>query len=112
MKYSLDKYKFINHSNREVIAISTYAGKTVRGVAKLTPGDTFDEEAGKKLAAARCNEKVARKRLARAATKIKEAERAYQKEIAWYNRMVDYYNDSHQAVEEAANMVKELETTM
>ena len=112
MKYSLDKYKFFNHSNREVIAVSTYAGKSVRGVAKLTPGDNFDEEAGKKLAAARCNEKIARKRLARATAKIKEAEKAYQKEIAWYNRMVDYYNDSYQAVEEAAALVKELETTM
>ena len=112
MKYSLDKYKFVNHSNREVIAISTYAGKTVRGVAKLTPGDTFDETTGKELAAARCNEKIARKRLARAAKKIKEAERAYQKEIAWYNRMVDYYNDSAQAVKDAQNEVARLEATM
>ena len=112
MKYSLEKYRFFNRSNREVIAVSTYAGKPVRGVAKLTPGDNFDEEAGKKLAAARCNEKIARKRLARATAKIKEAEKAYQKEIAWYNRMVDYYNDSFEAVEEAVKMVKELEAKM
>ena len=112
MKYSLEKYRFFNRSNREVIAVSTYAGKPVRGVAKLTPGDTFNEEAGKKLAAARCNEKIARKRFARATAKIKEAKASYEKEIAWYNRMVDYYNDSAAAVEEAVKMVKELEENM
>ena len=74
MRFSLDKYKFITHDN-EVIAISTYAGKTVRGIAKLHPQDTFNLENGKKLAAARCNEKIAAKRFARAVKKIKEAER-------------------------------------
>ena len=117
MKYSLDKYKYFiakteDGTPYQVVAVSTYAGKIVRGVSKLTPGDEFDEVKGKKLAAARCNEKIARKRLARATAKIKEAEKAYQKEIAWYNRMVDYYNDSFEAVEEAVKMVKELEENM
>ena len=112
MKYSLDKYKFINHSNREVIAISTYAGKTVRGVAKLTPGDTFNEENGKKLATARCNEKISKKRFKRALKKVQEAQAAYIKEATWYNRMVDYYNDSIAAMEEASAEVKALEENM
>ena len=107
MRFSLDKYKFITHDN-EVIAISTYAGKTVRGVAKLHPQDIFNLENGKKLAAARCNEKIAAKRFARAVKKIKEAEKAYQKEIAWYNRMVDYYEDALAAKELAEKEVAEL----
>ena len=111
MRFSLDKYRFITHDN-EVIAISTYAGKTVRGVAKLHPQDTFNLENGKKLAAARCNEKIAAKRFARAVKKIKEAEKAYQKEIAWYNRMVDYYNDSATALNEAKEEVKTLVENM
>lgn len=64
-KFSPDKYRYIVNGNT-VIAISTYAGKTVKGVAKCDPEDTFDLEKGKKLAAARCNEKVCRKRLRRA----------------------------------------------
>ena len=112
MKYSLDKYRFFNHNDKEIIAVSTYAGKTVRGVAKLTPGDTFNEENGKKLAAARCNEKIAKKRFKRALKKVQEAQAAYIKEATWYNRMVDYYNDSVEAVEEAVAEVKALEENM
>lgn len=58
---------------KKVIAVSTFAGKTVRGVAKCHPNDSFDEEFGKKLAVARCNLKVAQKRQARADCKVREA---------------------------------------
>lgn len=58
-------YKYIV-TNNKVIALSSYAGKTVRGVAKCHPNDVFDEEFGKKLAAARCNLKIAEKRHLRA----------------------------------------------
>lgn len=54
-------YKYIV-TNDKVIALSSYAGRTVRGIAKCHPNDTFDVEYGKKLAAARCNEKIAIKR--------------------------------------------------
>jgi len=65
VKQMYNNYKYIETPNK-VIALSTYAGKTVRGVAKCHPNDTFDVEFGHKLAAARCNAKIARKRLARA----------------------------------------------
>ena len=55
-------YRYFIAGNK-VIAVSTYAGKTVRGIAICSPEDKFDIEFGKKLAAARCNEKVAEKRL-------------------------------------------------
>ena len=117
MKFSLDKYKYfiarrVDGTPYQVVAVSTYAGKTVRGVAKLTPGDTFSEEDGKKLAAARCNEKIAKKRLARSIKKMEEAHASYEKELAWYERMKDYYCDSADALREAKSYVKELENNM
>jgi hypothetical protein len=65
-------YTYYIHGN-EVIAVSTYAGKIVRGIAKCNPVDEFDVERGKVLAAARCNLKVAKKRRTRAAKKYQEA---------------------------------------
>ena len=58
MEYSLSKYKYAQTGNK-VIAISTYAGRTVRAVAKADPRDASSLEDGKKLAAARCNAKIA-----------------------------------------------------
>ena len=62
-----DRYNYVVvPEKKKVIAYSTYAGQSVRGVAKCAPDDEFDVEFGKKLAAARCDVKVARKRLKRA----------------------------------------------
>ena len=55
------RYKYYTNNKDVVVAVSSYAGKTVRGVAKCDPRDTFDIEKGKELAAARCNEKIAYK---------------------------------------------------
>ena len=38
--YPIEKYKFYTNGSR-VIAVSSYAGKTVRGVAVCHAGDTF-----------------------------------------------------------------------
>lgn len=110
MKYSLDRYKYYSHNN-EVIAVSSFAGRTVRGTAKCNPNDEFDVQKGKELAAARCNEKVARKRLKRAAEKYKEAAKVADDAIAWYDRMKEYYMDSVDAYDEAnAELIKLAET--
>ena len=55
-------YHHVIHNNK-VISMSTYGGQPVRGVAKCHPDDTMDVEFGKKLADARCNRKVSRRRL-------------------------------------------------
>lgn len=71
--YPFEKYKFyVNEKERTVYAISTYASKTVRGVSKCAPEDTFDIEYGKRLAAARCNLKVAAKRVSKSEANCKE----------------------------------------
>lgn len=59
------KYK-IDEEKRTVVAMSTFAGKTVTGVARCAPSDKFDIETGRKIAAARCSVKIAEKRVKRA----------------------------------------------
>lgn len=91
--YPIEKYKFYINGSR-VIAVSTYAGKTVRGVAVCHAGDTFSLEKGKKLAALRCAEKIAKKRVARANRKVDEAYWAYVDAEAYLDKMVDYKDDA------------------
>ena len=74
--YPISKYKFfVTPDKTRVFAVSTYAGKTVKGTAKCDPRDTFDLNFGKELAAARCAAKVAKKRKARAAKQVLKAHR-------------------------------------
>lgn len=89
----MSNYRFYNSKNK-VIAVSTYAGKPVRGVAKCDPDDTFSLEYGETLAAARCNEKIAEKRVSRAKRKVDEAQEAYMTAKRYYERMSKYYEDS------------------
>lgn len=96
----MGRYKFYIADNK-VIAVSSYAGKTVKGVAKCSPEDTFDVEKGKQLAAARCNAKIAEKREKRAWEKVSEAEEAVNKASEYYDKMRVYCNDSVIAREEA-----------
>ena len=58
--------RFVVH-DRDVIAISSYAGKMIRAVAHCDDSDTFDLELGKKLAERKLDLKVAQKKLKRAA---------------------------------------------
>ena len=89
----MNKYRFYNSENK-VIAVSTYAGKTVRGIAKCDPVDVFSIEDGKELAAARLDEKIAEKRFKRASRKFEEARNALIVAQEYYDRMYKYYEDS------------------
>lgn len=101
MNYPLSKYRFYTNGNR-IIAVSTYAGKTVRGVAICHPEDKFDLETGKRLAAARCNEKIAAKRLDRAAKKSIQARLDVETAKKHLADMQEYYNDAFMAYNTAA----------
>lgn len=85
-----DRYRFYKSSDNVIVAVSTFAGKTVRGVAKCAPNDTFNEERGKRLAAARCGVKISEKRLKRAEKKYNEAVAAYEKAFIHMKEM-EYY---------------------
>ena len=87
------QYKYYN-SDTTVVALSTFAGRTVRGVAKLDPVDTFSLETGKKLAGARCSVKIATKRMKRAEKCLAEAQAARRAAEKLVEDMTHYYNDS------------------
>ena len=119
--YDINKYKCYGYDEKNedgsirahcVVAISTYAGKTVKGYAKCDPIDTFDIEKGKKLAAARCNLKIAEKRVKRA--KEKEAiARAQAIEAKRYQeRMEKYAYDSEHDLAEAKKELTVLMETL
>ena len=113
MNIDLTKYIFVTHPRKdgriEVIAISTFAGKPVRGKAICAESDTFDEEKGKLLAAARCNAKVAAKRYARAKQKIAEAGKAVADATKFYDAMRHYRDDAYYAMVLAGSFTNKLE---
>jgi hypothetical protein len=78
----MPRYK-IYQSGNKVIAVSSFAGRAVRGIAKCDPTDEFSFEVGKNLAEARCNVNVAEKRAKYAAARINDA-------IEWYNEAAKY----------------------
>lgn len=104
------EYKYnINEEKRTVVALSTFAGKTVVGVARCAPTDVFDVEIGKKIAAARCTVKIAEKRMKRAAACMANAKEG----LAWWQKrfeqMLKYEADSTSAYEQSAAALANLE---
>ena len=110
--YPIEKYKFFNTTTRngstKIIAVTTYAGKTVRGVAICHPEDKFDEQKGKEIAAARCAVRVAKKREARAEKKYAEANRAYGDAVRNLGKMNEYCDDACVARDEAEAYLENL----
>ena len=104
------KYKYvIDEEKRTIVALSTFAGRPVRGVARCAPNDTWDVEAGKKLAEARCAIKIAHKRLQRAedmVTGSKEGLRYFTEQVAKYEK---YEMDAIEGVKIATAELKKLE---
>lgn len=107
--YPLEKYHFYIHGNR-IIAVSTYAGRTVRGVAVCADGDSFDIEKGKRLAAARCNQKIAQKRVARARKRLEDASQAVYQANRHFDKMDTYYEDAIEAFDKATQAIQSLES--
>lgn len=107
MRVSKDSYQIYTSGNK-VIAVSTFAGKTVRGIAKCDPNDTFSFEKGKNLAVARCNAKVAEKRLYRAQRKFAEAIEAKIEANDFFTKMQSYLIDSENEYEDALNNLEDM----
>lgn len=93
MNYPLSKYRFYEAGNK-TIAVSTYAGRPVRGISICHENDNFSLETGKLLAAARCNEKISAKRVARANMKVKQAQADFEKAQKHLEDMKAYLNDA------------------
>ena len=114
--YPLEKYMYIVHRDRvtgeltgKITAVSSYAGKSVRGVARCAPDDKFNEEFGKKLAALRCAQKIAEKRMERAARKADEAWEALDRAEIFKDNMVDYANNALSEYEDICSQLNALE---
>lgn len=107
MSYPIDKYKFYR-DGKNVIAVSSYAGRTVRGVAKLDPRDDFDEDFGKKLASARCNAKITNKRMKNALKKYEKAVKTVTEAKRMESAMKRYYLDAIYEANEAQHDLDEL----
>lgn len=112
MRYPLGKYQYFIYQNENggttVVAISTYAGKKVKGYAKCNPEDKFDIEVGKKLAAARCNLKIAEKRKAQATDKYLKAFNQIEEARRYYMKMNEYYIDADDQIDEAAEEIRNI----
>lgn len=110
MRKFVYNYK-IDEEHKTIVAMSSFAGRTVAGVAHCAPKDTFDIEAGKKLAAARCNLKIAEKRMKNAEKRLAiatEYTNLWAKEKA---KMEAYDADSVEAYKQALVNLTEVENT-
>ena len=105
------RYRF-HVTDNKVICVSSYAGKAVRGVAKCDPKDTFDLRDGKKLAQARCDYKIAKKRVLRARAKHAEATKALNDAREYQERMQSYYDESFRDFVRLEEELKALEAKM
>lgn len=117
MSFNKNNYSYINHSLkdkgvREIIALGSYLGSTVKGTAKCDPRDTFDAEIGKMLAALRCNEKIADKRVANAVYKVNEALVALDKAQREYDKSLKYLAHANSEYTEALKMLVDFKETL
>ena len=110
--FSYDKYRYFTNGKSKVVAVSTYAGKPVRGIAKCDPKDNFNIEAGKKLAAARCNYKVAVKRYENALRQYDYAEQDFIKADEHMLAMRDYLNNAQKNLVNADEVLSAIETSL
>lgn len=94
------RYNYYRHGN-EIICVSRFAGKPVRGVAKCDPRDEFDEERGKEIANLRVDIKVAQKRFKMYSEKHKALEEAL-------NRLQDEYEEVGDKMYEAEDLMYSL----
>ena len=99
----------IYETPNKVVAVSSFAGQTVRGVAKCHPVDEFDVEKGAALAAARCGLKIAEKRVKRAYSKVDAAKANVDAAIKHLSEMLKYQSDAEATLNGAQF---ELEATM
>ena len=105
------KYK-IDEKKRTIVAMSTFAGKVIAGVARCAPTDDFNIETGKKIAAARCSVKVAERRMRRAKICMDNARDS----LTWWQKrfeqMQKYEADSAIAFEQATAALAAIEKTL
>jgi hypothetical protein len=115
--YPIEKYQFkvYEKTNEDgtkssvVVALSTYCGKIVKGVAKCMSSDAFSLDTGTNLAAARCDLKVCERRSKRALKKKQEAEKKLEELTSHYIKMSKYYDDAIAETYQASKRLRRIE---
>ena len=114
-KYQFKTYEKVNKDGSKstvVVALSTYCGKVVKGVAKCLETDKFSLEDGMKLAAARCDAKVCEKRYKRADIRKSIRSRELDEIRKEYESVMEYYRESMDEYLKSLQRLKEIETKM
>lgn len=107
------KYKYvIDEEKRTIVALSTFAGEVVRGVARCAPGDVWDIEEGKKLAETRCSAKIAHKRLRRAEEMVEWAVDGFEYFAEQVEKYKKYESDSIEKVKCVTAQLAKLEESL
>lgn len=88
------RYRYYVNGN-QVICVSSYAKKPVKGVAKCSPEDTFNLEIGKQLAKLRCDAKVTKLRMRRAKEDKDIASRWLNNSLEYFTKCDNYYRNSY-----------------
>lgn len=102
----MSRYRTYTDNKGKVIVVSSYAGKNVRGVAKCNPQDNFDVETGKKIAQARCDLKIAEKRVKKAREKYDAAVAVFNKASKEVNKASEYVIHAEQLAVEACKSLE------
>ena len=92
--YEYEHLRADGTTSLRIAAVSSFAGKPVKGYADCHPNDEFDREYGRALAAARCAEKIAAKRCNRAYNKVDEAKALVNAAMAHLQKMMRYEADA------------------
>ena len=90
-KNFVPKYRYYTNGKNVVVAVASYAGQTIRGVAKCSEQDEFNLETGKELAAARCAVKIAKAR----ESFTKTQRDMWQNILVRYTTMYEKWDDKH-----------------
>lgn len=106
--FPIDKYK-IYYNDSKVIAVSSFAGRPVRAVAKCSLNDKFDLDYGIQLATTRCNMKVAEKRMERAIDKYWAAVQAETEATKMLEAAKNYFMDAQDELDAAKEKLLEIE---
>lgn len=107
-KNFVPKYRFYTNGKNLVVAVTSFQGQNVRGVAKCNEQDEFDLETGKKLAAARCAVKIAKKRVKYAKREREHWQRMMALETEFLMKAEDRYSDAIEIEKQAKHAYEEL----
>ena len=100
-KHRKKNYSFYRNGNT-VICVGRYARMPIKGIAVCSPEDTFDFEVGKKIAQARCEYKIMKRRLADCEKRLYEAERGVSYSIAKFEKAGRIYEEVFRAYSKCA----------